>query len=245
MAKGEEPLSLSGVNVVRMIVPEKDAMAGGVAMTVAGSDDVEVGPGEPLLPLQDPWYCSSLLFPAVGALEVSPPMAPKRWILKGETPSPKATWVPVAIGILDLRFQQKEFLPAPIQSLCPCGITSGWSNWVEQEVAEEGFCQILRGARIFEAVVLSRGWNMYRDVRALRFMVRCWHTDTHTFFFPWGETTVTLEDVERICLLPIMGDVNPLELELFDAKSEIASKLLETFGGTSATWGGNRTRFSF
>ena len=42
-----------------------------------------------------------------------------------------------------------------------------------------------------------------------------------------------------------MGDVNPLELELFDAKSGIASKLLETFKGTSTSWGGNRARFSF
>ena len=42
-----------------------------------------------------------------------------------------------------------------------------------------------------------------------------------------------------------MGDVNLLELELFDAKSEIAGKLLETFGGTSASWGGNKARFSF
>ena len=154
-------------------------------------------------------------------------------------------WVLAAIGILDLWFQRKEFLLAPIQFLCPCGTTSGWSDWVEQEVADEGFCQILRGARIFEAVVLSRGWNMYRDVRALWFMVRHWHTDTHTFFFPWGETTVTLEDVERICLLPCMGDVNPLKLELSDAEFEIAGKLLETFRGTSASWGGNRARFSF
>ena len=150
-------------------------------------------------------------------------------------PSHEAAWVPAAVGILDLRFQRKEFLPAPIQFLCPCGTTIGWSNWVEQEVADEGFCQTLRDAKIFEVVVISHGWNMYRDVRALWFMVRRWHTDTHTFFFPWGETTVTLEDVERICLLPSMGDVNPLELELFVAKSEIAGKLLETFGGTSAS----------
>ena len=93
----------------------------------------------------------------------------------------------------------------------------------------------MRDARIFEAVVLSRGWNMYRDVRVFRFIVRCWHTDTHTFFFPWGETMVTLEGVERIYLLPSMGDVNPLELELSGAESEIAGKLLETFGGTSAS----------
>ena len=42
-----------------------------------------------------------------------------------------------------------------------------------------------------------------------------------------------------------MEDVNPLELELFDAESEIVGKLLETFGGASASWGGNRAWFSF
>ena len=134
---------------------------------------------------------------------------------------------------------------APIQFLCPCGTTVGWSDWMEQEVTDEGFCQILKDANIFEAVVLSRGWNMYRDVRALRFLVRHWNTNTHTFFFHWGETTVTLEDVERICLLPSMGDVTPLELGLSDEESMIARKLLETFVGTSTSWGGNRDRFSF
>ena len=184
MAEGEELLGPSGVNTAGVTMPERDATAGGVATAAAGGDDVEVGLGEPLSPLQDPWYCSSLLFPTVGAPEVSPPRVPKKWILKGEAPSPETRWVLAATGILDLHFQRKELLSAPIQFLCPCGTTSGWSDWVEQEVADEGFCQILRDARIFKAVVLSHGWNMYRDVRVLRFMVRRWHTDTHTFFFP-------------------------------------------------------------
>ena len=51
--------------------------------------------------------------------------------------------------------------------------------------------------------------------------------------------------MERICLLPSMGDVNPLELGLSDEGPVIAGKLLETFGCTSASWGGNRARFSF
>ena len=58
-------------------------------------------------------------------------------------------------------------------------------------------------------------------------------------------TTVTLEDVEKICLLPSMGDVNLLELGLSDKESVIAGKLLEAFGGTFRFWGGNRARFSF
>ena len=43
---------------------------------------------------------------------------------------------------------------------------------------------------------------------------------------------VTLEDVKRIYLLPSIGDINPLGLELSDEEFEIAGKLLETFKGT-------------
>ena len=115
------------------------------------------------MPLQDPWYYSTSLFPTIGAPKVGSPGVPKKWILKGEAPSYKIEWVPAAPSVTDLRFQQKELLPVPIQFLCPCGITVGWSDWVEQEVTDEEFCQILR---------------------ALRFLVRRWNLDTHTFFFP-------------------------------------------------------------
>ena len=67
-------------------------------------DDVEVGLGEPLLLLQDLWYCSSLLFLVVGAPEVSLVGVPKRWILKGEALSLETAWVLATTGILDLRF---------------------------------------------------------------------------------------------------------------------------------------------
>ena len=86
MAEGKELLGPSGVNTTGVTVPERDATARGVARAATGGDDVEVGPGEPLLLLQDPWYCSSLPFSAVGAFEVSPPVVPKKWILKGEAP---------------------------------------------------------------------------------------------------------------------------------------------------------------
>ena len=42
-----------------------------------------------------------------------------------------------------------------------------------------------------------------------------------------------------------MGDVNPLELELSNAESEITGKLLETFRGTSASWEVIELGFSF
>lgn len=41
------------------------------------------------------------------------------------------------------------------------------------------------------------------------------------FSYLGDETTVTPEDVEKICFLPSMGVVSPLELGLFDKESEI------------------------
>ena len=70
---------------------------GGVAEAVAGGVNAGVRLGEPLLPLQDPWYCSTSLFPAVGALEVNPLGMPKKYILKGEALSHETTWVPVLL----------------------------------------------------------------------------------------------------------------------------------------------------
>ena len=86
MVEGEELLVSSDASTAEVAVRESEATAGG--------DDVEVGPGESLLPLQDPWYCSSSLFPTVEAPEVSLPGVPKKWILKGEAPSHETAWVP-------------------------------------------------------------------------------------------------------------------------------------------------------
>ena len=51
--------------------------------------------------------------------------------------------------------------------------------------------------------------------------------------------------MKRICLLPSVRDVNPLESRLFDEESGIARELLDAFGGTSASWTSNRARFSY
>ena len=156
MAKREEQLGSADAGTAGVAVPGSEATARGLADAVVRGTDAEVRLGEPLLPLQDPWYCSTSLFPATGALEVIPPGVPKKWILKSEA-NRETAWVPTASGIIDLRFQWKELLLAPIQFLCPCGITVSWSDLVEQKVADEGFYQILRNAKIFKAVVVYRG----------------------------------------------------------------------------------------
>ena len=68
-----------------------EAMAGGEAEAITVGISAKARRGEPLLPLQDPWYCSTSLFPIVGALEVSPHGVPRKWILKGEAPSHETT----------------------------------------------------------------------------------------------------------------------------------------------------------
>ena len=106
----EELLDPGDVSTAGVVMPKREAMVRGVVEATAGGDNVEVRLGEPLLPLQDPWYCSSSLFPAVGALEVSPPGVPMKWILKGEAPNHETAWVSAASGILNLRFQWKKLL---------------------------------------------------------------------------------------------------------------------------------------
>ena len=59
MAEREEPLGSSDASIAGVVMRESEAITRG--------DDVEVGPRESLLPLQDLWYCSSFLFPVVGA----------------------------------------------------------------------------------------------------------------------------------------------------------------------------------
>jgi len=111
MAEREELLGSGSAGTVGV------AVSGGKAKVVAVGVGAKAKRGEPLLLLQNPWYFLTSLFPAIRAPKVSPPSVLKKWILKGEAHSYETTWVPVASGIMDLRFQRKELLPVPIQRL--------------------------------------------------------------------------------------------------------------------------------
>nr|POE77087.1 hypothetical protein CFP56_71802 [Quercus suber] len=136
MIEGEELLGSGDASIARVVVTKSEATIGGVAEAVAGGDEVEVRLGEPLLPLQDPWYCSSSLFPVV--------RVPK----------------------------------------------------VKQEIADKGFCQILKDAKIFEAVVLSNGWNMYRDF-GVQFILDKIRVAVEACIARDDEFTVKIADLER------------------------------------------------
>ena len=55
-----------------------------------------------LLPLQDPWYCFSPLFPMVPT-DIGASDAPSQWNIRGEAPNPEIAWVPSASEVMDLR----------------------------------------------------------------------------------------------------------------------------------------------
>ena len=108
---------------------------------------------------------------------------------------------------------------------------NGWSNWLDKEFENEGFCQALYDASIFEAILMSQGQHVFRDIISLRYLIHRWSTETHIFFFSWGETNVTLEDVKRLFLLPSMGRLNPMDLELDSEEAKIEERLYKAFRG--------------
>uniref|UniRef100_A0A2N9I0U6 Aminotransferase-like plant mobile domain-containing protein n=1 Tax=Fagus sylvatica TaxID=28930 RepID=A0A2N9I0U6_FAGSY len=73
---------------------------------------------------------------------------------------------------------------------------------------------------------LSRSCNMYRDTEMLRQILRRWCTSTHTFFFSWGELTITLEDVENHWLLPVLGDMDPFAVEMSEEETLVEQALM-------------------
>ena len=85
--------------------------------------DVEIAK-KSLLPLQDPWYCSSPLFPMVPT-NISASNAPSQWNIRGESPNSKISWVSSPPRVMDLRLQRKELLPSPVQFWCLNGLING------------------------------------------------------------------------------------------------------------------------
>ena len=54
-----------------------------------------------------------------------------------------------------------------MQFLCPSGFINVWFDWLGKEIEDDGFCQSLRDANIFEAVWMSWGWHVFRDIIVL------------------------------------------------------------------------------
>ena len=111
--------------------------------------------------------------------------------------------------------------------------TLGWKEWVDKELFDEGFMEVLQRADVLKAIISLRCLSNYRDLFNLYHLVRRWCTATYTFFLSCDEIIVTLEDVANQLLLPILGDVNPHALELSLEEEVIEADLRKGMSGNA------------
>uniref|UniRef100_A0A2N9GAC1 Aminotransferase-like plant mobile domain-containing protein n=1 Tax=Fagus sylvatica TaxID=28930 RepID=A0A2N9GAC1_FAGSY len=160
---------------------------------------------------------------------VFPGPGPLEWMLRGQEATADQVWVPPLFGISDLKIQRGDMQPVPIDFEFPCSAAADWFHWVAEEFLDVKFCALLERAGVAEAILLSLlSWscNMYRDTEMLRQILRRWCTSTHTFFFLWGELTITLEDVENHWLLPVLGDMDPFAVEMSEEETLVEQALM-------------------
>ncbi|XP_074310512.1 uncharacterized protein LOC141646540 [Silene latifolia] len=88
----------------------------------------------------------------------------------------------------------------------------GWKTWVQN--LEETHEPVWRKAGIFDAIKGST-YHIAKSTDLIYSLVKKWCPDTNTFVFPWGETTVTLEDVF------ILGGFSPLGVSVSSSSSSV------------------------
>ncbi|XP_021826614.1 uncharacterized protein LOC110767396 isoform X2 [Prunus avium] len=118
------------------------------------------------------------------------------------------------------------FPAVPVFFQYPCGITGGWSEWVEHELEDPINRDTLRKAAVLDAIFVSERCEIHLEVQLLRHVIRRWSSETHTFICSWGEFTPTLEDVVNILHLPIVGNQDPFNI-ILDAKDKERLEILK------------------
>jgi hypothetical protein len=66
---------------------------------------------------------------------------------------------------------------------------------------------------------------MFKDTEPIHEVLRRWCPATHTFFFAWGELTLTLEVIANHWMLPILGEFSPSDIKLSAEEEEIVVAL--------------------
>uniref|UniRef100_A0A2N9H9K0 Aminotransferase-like plant mobile domain-containing protein n=1 Tax=Fagus sylvatica TaxID=28930 RepID=A0A2N9H9K0_FAGSY len=178
-----------------------------------------------VFPLLDPWYDNGGNFSDIPN-KVSLPPSNWEWMLRGQEATADQVWVPPLSSISDLKIQRGDMQPMPIDFEFPCSAAADWFHWVADEFLDVKFCALLERAGVAEAILFSRSCNMYRDTEMLWQILQRWCTSTHTFFFSWGELTITLEDVENHWLLLVLGDMDPFAIEMSEEETLVEQALM-------------------
>jgi hypothetical protein len=132
-------------------------------------------------PLRDPWYQMKGLFPAVPPV-TSMTVSSMYWVSREFFGSVEKAWIPYPEGIVDLQIKRGVLKSVLLQLEYPSGIVETLADWVDEEFVDNEFVEVLQKAGVFEAIVVSRGLNMYCDAAGTRHLVRRLCSATHTFF---------------------------------------------------------------
>ena len=144
-------------------------------------------------PLIDPWYDIHPHFPKIPS-DYAPLPLGRVWLVLCQR-NTNVSWAPLASSIPDLVIHQGTSLPMPIHFEFGSSTALGWRERVDNELSDTGFMGLLQWAGVLKTIVSSCCLSNFRDLFNLRHLVCQWCTTTHTFFFSYGEVTVTLEDV--------------------------------------------------
>ncbi|KAK1379065.1 putative C globular stage [Heracleum sosnowskyi] len=104
---------------------------------------------------------------------------------------------------------------------CP---SEKWSFWVQS--LKPKYQEIWKKAGIYEAILAST-YSVPKHKKLIICLAERWCVDTNTFVFPWGEVTITLEDVIHLGCFSVLGAsfLNPLDDECNDIFNCLKSDL--------------------
>ncbi|XP_073005149.1 uncharacterized protein [Typha latifolia] len=97
-----------------------------------------------------------------------------------------------------------------------------WDQWVGKLRPKYGDCW--KKAGILEAILAST-YRIRRDPSAIFGVSAFWCEETNSFLFPWGEATISLEDVMILGGFPVLGE--PVRESLVGELKDIEAKMTE------------------
>ncbi|KAJ4917039.1 hypothetical protein Rs2_02589 [Raphanus sativus] len=127
------------------------------------------------------------------------------------------------------------------ESVDPAKISfPGWAspspNWVEWvDAMAERHAAVWRKAGVYDAILASR-YEIKKQEELMMALVEKWCVETNTFVFPWGEATLTLEDMVVLGGFSVVGnnamapvkreEMKEVEEKMKKAKREIEGELV-------------------
>lgn len=144
------------------------------------------------------------------------------------------SWAPLSTTIPDLAVCRGETLLVLILFKFGLSTSLGWKDRVDHELSNVGFMEVLQLTGVLKAIFSSRNLQNYHDMFNLLHLVRLWCSVTHTFFLSYGKLTVTLEDMANQLLLPILGDIEPSDIQLSTDAEAMEVEVRKGLGGGNA-----------